>query len=337
MRVARLTAVLVLALAVTSCSRPAGPELAAAEGDGGAVGLIASTTTVESGPKLAQQSSQWPKLDTSGNPRAIVTNGGVVVPVRGPADGGGWRITTPCGKESTLRSGRTIGAVHVVLDPGHGGTEIGAVAGNGMREKDVNLALAQAVADKLRAQGVSVQLTREADYRVPIVTRAEIVNSLHPKLFISIHHNGGGAPVHTGPGTEVFFQKSSPESKRLAGLVWQDVFASLSPFNVKWIGATDAGAIYRSDRDGSDFYGVLRRTAGVPAALAEIAYLSNAPEADIIGRGDFRDAAAAGIASAVVRYFSTNDPGGGFNTPVFRGYDDGGGGTTANCKDPALT
>jgi N-acetylmuramoyl-L-alanine amidase len=227
--------------------------------------------------------------------------------------------------------------VHVVLDPGHGGTEIGAVASNGVREKDVNLTLAQAVADKLRAQGITVQLTREGDYRLPIVTRAEIVNTLHPKLFISIHHNGGGAPVHAGPGTEVFFQKASPESKRLAGLVWQDVFAALTPFDVKWIGGTDAGAIYRSDRDGTDFYGVLRRTEGVPAALAEVAYLSNPPEAEFIVRDDFRAAAASGIANAVVRYFATNDPGGGFNTPVFRGYEDGGGGTTANCKDPALT
>jgi len=260
----------------------------------------------------------------------------VVVPVLETL-GSGWRVTTPCGKEAELDAGSSLGGAHIVIDPGHGGTESGAVAENGLAEAELNLEVSRELKRVLEAEGLTVQLTREGDYRLPIESRADIVNALSPLLFISIHHNGGEAARRTTPGTEVYYQQTDTNSRRLAGLVWEDIVAALSIHDITWRGGDDAGAIYRADRDGSDFYGVLRRTAGIPAVLIEAGYLSNPVEADLFARPDVQTAEAIAIARAVLRYLTTDEPGSGYMDPAFRGYGSSGGGTFANCRDPALS
>jgi N-acetylmuramoyl-L-alanine amidase len=333
----RLT-VLVLALALSAgCSqaRGGGPTLGpVTDGTTSTTSTTAAPTPTTTTTTTTTTPSRWPVL-ADGPARVVVTPTGVVAPVRG-AHPDGWRVTTPCGKEAVVTSGRPIHAAHVVIDPGHGGREVGAVADNGMLESEVNAAVAAALARALEAQGMTAVLTREADYRLPIVTRAEIVEALQPNLFISIHHNGGVAPVRADPGTEVYFQKESPESRRLAGLLWEDLYSTLAAYPVQWRGGRDAGAIYRLDRGGDDFYGVLRRTAGTPSVLVEVAYPSNPQEAELLSRSDVRTALAGAMARAIGRYFLTDEPGSGFQTPLFRGYGSSGGGTLVNCSDPAL-
>ena len=121
--------------------------------------------------------------------------------------------------------------------------------------------------------------TREFDYYVPFVVRGELALNSSAALFVSIHHNSGGASLGSDPGTEVFYQQLDANSRRLAGLLWEDVTAALRVHPIQWYGAAGAGALFRQGRTGPDFYGVLRRTAGVPATLLEIAYLSNPREA----------------------------------------------------------
>jgi N-acetylmuramoyl-L-alanine amidase len=318
------------ALAATSCGRPPGPTL----DDAPAAAAADETTTVA--PTTTTQSSRWPALALDGAAKVVVTPSGVVVPVVESLDGG-WRVTTPCGEQVEVVGAEPVAAAHVVIDPGHGGTEVGAIAENGVQEAALNLSVAQEVEQILEREGMQVTLTREADYRLPIPTRADIVNALQPSLFVSIHHNGGEAATRDTPGTEVYYQVADERSRRLAGLMWEDITQTLSTYDVAWRGGSDAGAIYRKDRDGSDFYGVLRRTAGVPAVLVEAAYLSNPAEADLLARYDVQSAEAHAIAAAIRRWFLTDDPGSGFMEPLFRGYGDGGGGTFANCKDPDLS
>jgi N-acetylmuramoyl-L-alanine amidase len=323
----RLTAALALVAVTAACARPAGPTLAeAAEGRSGATSTTTTTSPVP---------SPWPALDTSRGPRVVITSTGVVAPVRA-AQGSGWSVTTPCAKEAVVTNVRAFSAAHVVIDPGHGGSEVGAVSGNGIKESELNYDIARRVKVALERVGMTVVLTREGDYRLPIQTRAEIVNALKPKLFLSIHHNGGEAALHDGPGTEVYYQEQSPESKRFAGLLWEDLVATLKGNVVAWRGGTDAGAIYRRGKDGTDFYGVLRETAGIPAVLIEAAYLSNPAEAALLAETLVRDAEAEAIAHGIERYFTTVDPGSGFQVPLFKGYGSSGGGTLANCKDPKL-
>ncbi|MEO5761292.1 MAG: N-acetylmuramoyl-L-alanine amidase [Vicinamibacteria bacterium] len=106
----------------------------------------------------------------------------------------------------------------LVIDPGHGGDDVGAQGPGGRFEKDVTLALAR----RLRAAAVdslSIQafLTRDADSEVPLDERAAIANNFNADIFISLHANGSRASSATG--TEVFFLSytaADDESRRIA-------------------------------------------------------------------------------------------------------------------------
>lgn len=92
----------------------------------------------------------------------------------------------------------------VVLDPGHGGTDPGAVGPNGLREKDVTLDIAHRAAPILaREVGVSTLLTRDVDVYVPLDERAARANAFHADLFISIHLNSSPDPSSRGVMTFV--------------------------------------------------------------------------------------------------------------------------------------
>jgi len=106
----------------------------------------------------------------------------------------------------------------VVIDPGHGGEEVGAQGPAGTLEKDVTLALAR----KLRAAlvnglGLQVFLTRDKDQELPLDERTAIANNYKADLFISIHANASRS--HGANGSEVYFlsyQASDDDSRRLA-------------------------------------------------------------------------------------------------------------------------
>ena len=79
----------------------------------------------------------------------------------------------------------------VVLDPGHGGEQPGAVA-HGIQEKEVNLQLALKVAPSLKEAGMKVILTREEDVEVSLARRVEITREARADLVLSLHANAGG-------------------------------------------------------------------------------------------------------------------------------------------------
>ena len=267
-------------------------------------------------------------------PSVVVTPTGVVLPVLAVEDDGRLRVRAVCGGEALYAGrGRRYDRVHVVLDPGHGGFDPGAVQ-NGIRESDVNLDVAQRARAHLEREGLDVVLTREFDYYVPFVVRGELALNSKAALFVSIHHNSGSASLGSHPGTEAFYQQLDEKSRRLAGLLWEDVTTALRAHPIQWYGAADAGAMFRQGRTGPDFYGVLRRTAGVPATLLEIAYLSNPREAALVATDAFREDSAAAIARAITRYFTTDDPGAGFRAPRGAGPPTTPTGGTAGCVEP---
>src|SRR5436305_734601 len=81
-----------------------------------------------------------------------------------------WRVRTPCSGTATLTGGRPLTGATVVLDPGHGGHEPGALSPTGMSEAPVNLAVSLQAKAALQAAGVSVVLTRTGDYDVDLPT-----------------------------------------------------------------------------------------------------------------------------------------------------------------------
>jgi len=303
----------------------------------------ATTTPPTGAPTTTAPPVTLPPAGTDGPVTALVTAAGVVVPVLGPATPGtgAWPVRTPCGGRATVAGGTPLRGATVVLDPGHGGDEPGAIGANGLAEKDLNLAVATEAARLLEARGATVVLTRTADYRVTIATRAELARRLAPRAMVSVHHNAEPDGPSPRPGTEAFFQVRSPASRRLAGLVHEELAAAFStattPFaGVAWQADTDAGAKYRRNRRGEDFYGILRATAGVPAVLAEALFLSNPAEAELLARPDVQRTEAAALDRAVTRFLTTADPGSGFVEPYPRSSPAGPGGGRAGCVDPPL-
>jgi N-acetylmuramoyl-L-alanine amidase len=118
--------------------------------------------------------------------------------------------------ELTLAEQLGLKVRRVVIDPGHGGHDTGAIGRKGTREKDVSLAISQKVARELRAQGLEVVLTREDDRYLKLEDRAQMANAARGDLFISIHCNS--APHARLRGVETYTLNTSADrySIRLA-------------------------------------------------------------------------------------------------------------------------
>ena len=298
---------------------------------------VAPTTTAATTPPPAMPATTAvaPVPAPAGDVKVLVTPKGVVVPVTG-REASGYRVTTPCGRSAVVTGGTPVTAATVVLDPGHGGAEPGAVSPGGLPEKGVNLGVVNAARAALEKAGVNTVRTRTSDYRVTLATRADIVKALDPKAFVSVHHNAEPDGPRDGPGTETYYQVASPDSKRLAGLIYEEVVKALAAYPVAWVADTDAGAKYRKNINGDDYYGILRRTQGVASALAELAFVSNPPEADLLARPDVQQVEGEAVARAILRFLNTGDPGSGFVEPYPRTSPAGGGGGSSNCVDPPL-
>ena len=247
-------------------------------------------------------------------------------------------MTTPCQASRIVVGATPVQSADVVIDPGHGGSiEDGAVGPHGLKEKDLNLAVASYLATDLERAGLRTVLTRVGDYPMTLESRARIVRGLRPKAFVSIHHNAEPEVSSTRPGTETYYQLASPESKRLSGLIWEEVTRALAQYKLPWVARRDAGVKPRPGERGDDYYGVLRLTHGTPASLAELAYITDPPEETALARADVQQAEAAAVARATVRFLETRDQGSGYVEPVARTEPAGPGGTSSPaCVDPQL-
>ncbi|MCH2443201.1 MAG: N-acetylmuramoyl-L-alanine amidase, partial [Acidimicrobiales bacterium] len=263
---------------------------------------------------------------------ALVDGNGVIFPIVEELPGGRI-VTTPCAVEIVYEEGRYLDRVDVVLDPGHGGPETGSVGTNGLVERDLNLAVALLAEQELEALGHSVELTRRNDLHMPIRQRAAIANALSPRAFVSIHHNGGALRRSNDPGTETFHQVDSTESRRLAGLLFEEISAAFENYWVPWVATVHRGASTRLKEPGLDAYGVLRYTPSVPAAISEAGYLSNPAEAQLLALPEVQENEAEALARAIDRFLTTDSPGSGFR-PAFVDGVMTGTGTGKGCLDP---
>jgi N-acetylmuramoyl-L-alanine amidase len=322
-----------LALVLVACSNGGEPKVAVPTSEKPTT--TTSSTTTTAAPTTTTTAPRLPAAADDGAD-VLATPKGFILPIEGGRPGA-WTVMTPCGKTATVHDGTTIGGATVVLDPGHGGEETGTTGPAGLVERDLNLLVALKTKAALEREGATVVLTRTGDYRIALTTRAEIAQKLKPPVFISIHHNGGNDEERSTPGTEVFYQVASPASKRLAGLLYEEEFAYFSTLdNDVWYADRDAGAKYRLSDSGGDYYGILRRTNGVTAALSEALFLANGREEALLVRDEVQQGEAEAITRAVRRFMLGNDPGSGFTTPYPRTEPAGPGGGTSGCVDPPL-
>lgn len=178
----------------------------------------------------------------------------------------------------------------VVIDPGHGGRDPGAIAPSGLQEKVVNLGVARGVVKLLRQRGLSVTLTRSGDSFVELNERAAIANRLRADLFVSIHADS--AASRSARGYTVYLARSaSSASLTLGGALERRLRAA---------NARSRG-IRRAD------FRVLVRTA-CPAALVELGYLSNAAESARLGDPNYQRQLAGAVAAGIVEFMGRLQP-----------------------------
>jgi N-acetylmuramoyl-L-alanine amidase len=301
-----------------------------------------SSRPAETSPSSAVPSTSSPPTSATSfvtvaaaDARLVLSPRGVVVPVIRPRSGeAGWVVRTPCGREVTLSGGTPLGPATIVLDPGHGGVERGAVGPTGLAESSVNLAVAEHARRALEQAGVSVVLTRTGDHSLDLPTRAAIARAAGARALVSIHHNADPDGPFPRPGSETYYQRSSPQSRRLAGLIYEEVVPSLSVHPVAWVGDRDAGAKYRPGSRG-DYYAILRLPAPIVSVLAELAFISNPAEATLLARPDVQEAEGRAVARGVLRWLSGPDPGSGFVEPYPR-VDPPGSSAPPACAEPSL-
>jgi N-acetylmuramoyl-L-alanine amidase len=172
----------------------------------------------------------------------------------------------------------------IVVDPGHGGSDPGAEAGN-VQEKNLNLDIALKLRDLLEQGGAKVLMTRDKDIFVNLYTRAGIANEVKADLFISIHNNAGSSGTS---GTETLYYPE-PEKKALALCIQKAL--------VKSIGLPDRGIVERPGL-------VVTRETRMPSALAEVAFMTNQGDLSLLLTDEFRQKAAEGIASGIINYLT---------------------------------
>lgn len=190
----------------------------------------------------------------------------------------------------------------VMIDPGHGGSDSGAVA-NGTTEKAVNLIMSKKLRDELKRRGYEVRMMRENDKDISLVDRGRITNNSDADIFISVHQNAH--PRHNAQGIETFYYKSHPNwqpkinkkyhsngqrianSKHLSDLIQRNLLR-------------ETGAVDRKVQ--SKTFAVLRETAR-PAVLVEAGFLDHPVEGKRIQRPEYHDKVVKAVADAVDEYF----------------------------------
>lgn len=173
----------------------------------------------------------------------------------------------------------------VVIDPGHGGRDPGAVGRGGLQEKEVVFPIAQDVAALLTQQGLQVIMTRYDDREVDLEPRVQVAEQANATVFVSIHANAISLDRPEVNGAETY-HSGSPEGRRLAQFIQQSLLENL-PVRDRQV---------REAR----FY-VIRRTS-MPAALVEVGFVTGAEDAPMLADPAYRRRVAQAIAQGILRY-----------------------------------
>lgn len=162
----------------------------------------------------------------------------------------------------------------IVIDPGHGGTNMGAMY-NDVIEKEATMKVAAAMKEELeKYDGVVVYLTRTNDAELELVERAEFANSVNADILLSLHFNMSEA--HDLNGAEMWISSSSRLKKEA------ERFARIELMLLEDYGIPTRGYFTRYNSQGTDYYGVIRESAtyDIPAVIVEHCYLDR-PEEEI--------------------------------------------------------
>jgi N-acetylmuramoyl-L-alanine amidase len=182
----------------------------------------------------------------------------------------------------SLRKGKIV----VIIDPGHGGKDSGAIGIGGVLEKDVILPISKRITEVLERNGIQVIMTRGSDYFVTLPGRVTMAQRANADVFVSIHANSAGANRPEVSGLETYHYDSG---LRLAQIVHSKILQSL---NVR-------------DRNvrKARFY-VLRKTS-MPSILVETGFLTGRDDAAKLRTSAYQNQMADAIAQGILQYLKS--------------------------------
>nr|WP_316047404.1 N-acetylmuramoyl-L-alanine amidase [Planococcus glaciei] len=175
----------------------------------------------------------------------------------------------------------------VVLDPGHGGTDPGAVA-NGLQEKAINLDVAKRAQAILKNKGISVYMTRTTDVFIPLASRVDLAVKSGGNAFVSIHTN---AATPAASGSETFYSAAldqrAQDSKQLATFIQNRLYKAMNNTNR---GVKEAGYLVIGSNP-------------LPAALVELGFITNSTDASKLASATYKQRSAEAIAGGIEDYY----------------------------------
>ncbi|HXI09368.1 MAG TPA: N-acetylmuramoyl-L-alanine amidase, partial [Thermodesulfobacteriota bacterium] len=214
----------------------------------------------------------------------------------------------------------------IVIDPGHGGKDPGAIGRGGLKEKDVTLKLSKKLRDKLRPSVQKVVMTRETDVFIPLEERTAIANSQDADLFVSIHINASQRRAASGVETYTLNISNDEEARRLAARENATSRRSVSDLEfilndlIKTAKTNDSVRLATSVQarvatnlkrkfntrsngvKGAPFY-VLVGTK-MPSILVEVSYISNPQEEKLLRDDRYLDEVIEGISKGLMEYIN---------------------------------
>ena len=175
---------------------------------------------------------------------------------------------------------------YVVIDPGHGGPDSGAIGIGGLRETDVVLDVSKIVTNILRKKGVKVKMTRTNEIDLDLGPRVSMANNTKADIFVSIHANASVGKKRNINGLETFYY-SGWKGRLLAEKIQKQII-KVSP------GSPDRGV-----RRGSYF--VIKQT-NMPAVLVEIGFVTGKLDGSRLSKDMHRERVAYAIARGILEY-----------------------------------
>jgi N-acetylmuramoyl-L-alanine amidase len=225
----------------------------------------------------------------------------------------------------------------VALDPGHGGEDPGAIGPTGLREKDVVLAVALALRDKLNARpGMRVMMTRDADFFVPLQDRVRKARRVQADLFVSIHADAFFKPEARGASVFALSTQGATSSAARWMAARENAADQVGGVNVGQVRdaqvlramldmSTTAqikdslklgqevlsrigkvGALHKARVEQASF--AVLKAPDIPSILVETAFISNPEEEEQLRDPAYRQRLVDALATGITRYFARNPP-----------------------------
>jgi N-acetylmuramoyl-L-alanine amidase len=226
--------------------------------------------------------------------------------------------------------------ITIALDPGHGGEDPGAVGRGGSREKDIVLAIARRLKEKIEEQpNMRVMLTRDGDYFVPLHVRVQKARKVQADLFVSIHADAWVEPTARGSSVFALSEKGASSTaarwlankensadligginiksrdRQLAGVLLDLSTTAQINDSMKLAKAVlgEIGGINRLHKNAVEQAGfAVLKAPDIPSILVETAFISNPEEEAKLTDNRYQDQMAEAMLKGIKKYFSKNPP-----------------------------